>query len=62
MTDSNYKGSHKNTSPIQKILGKSTWVDLNDGTTRQLLKQEIIKFLDECQWVKEIIERKMPEL
>lgn len=59
---SDYKLMGKTASPIQKILGKSNFVMLTDGTTREMLRGAILEFLEECQWDKEIIKRELPKL
>lgn len=60
--DEPYKGINKSNSPIQRILGKSNFTMLQNGTTREMLQQVILEFLEGCQWDKEIIERKIVEL
>lgn len=60
MTD--YKLPHKTKSPIQKILSKSNFTMLMDGTTRELLQQAILAFLEECQWTEDVIKREIVKL
>lgn len=59
---SDYKLPYKTISPIQKIIGKSNFTMLTDGTTRQMLQQSFLDFLEECQWDKEIIRREIEKL
>lgn len=60
--ESYYKLPHKSNSPIQKILGKSNFTMITDGTTREMVQKAITEFLEECQWDKEIILRELPKL
>lgn len=57
-----YKLPHKTKSPIQKILGKSNFSMLVNGTTRERLQSAILEFLEECQWDKDIILREIEKL
>lgn len=57
-----YKLPHKTKSPIQNILGRSNFTMITNGTTREMLQNAFLEFLEECQWDKEIVKRKVEEL